>query len=490
MEAVVGSRELDGTTKTQTLRPFYFIVVVWGQNFRDYFLDFCLPSLLSPNNIPALRNRRGKFLICTTSEDWRVMETTPIFALLRRYIEPVLVEIPLPPVGRSGCEHMGIGHKMATDRVFRDRAYGVLVTPDYIVNDGAIAALQRHAEDGKRLVLVVALRFGEEPLFRNLAKLGALDGGERRSQLGQPLSFSSRQLVAAGIRSFHSETLRYGWESPRFSEFPAACWWSVPNEDGIVVHSLSWGPMLMDYATLERHDTTALETWTLDGDYLHANFGAKLDDIHVVSDSDEIMQISWAPLADRAQDLSPLRLHVSSLWGNFVKGSILRKTVLNPLFDPLKRKLLFVPVRWHSRPLSPAWLETEQKARSVLRRYLFDLEPRLDSFERAGNSGLTTLARVNSRWRGMVFQLQSSLFVFRLQNSLFRLSRVPSYLLYRVSGIAYRSVAMTRRQFDHSAQMTAVIRRAIRGDRAAWRRIFRRFGRHLKMVAGLPIENE
>lgn len=36
------------------LRPFYFVVVFWGERFRSYLVDFCLPSLLSPHNIPAL----------------------------------------------------------------------------------------------------------------------------------------------------------------------------------------------------------------------------------------------------------------------------------------------------------------------------------------------------------------------------------------------------------------------------------------------------
>ena len=35
-------------------RPFYFMVVLWGERFRNYFLDYCLASALSPGNIPAL----------------------------------------------------------------------------------------------------------------------------------------------------------------------------------------------------------------------------------------------------------------------------------------------------------------------------------------------------------------------------------------------------------------------------------------------------
>ncbi len=55
-------------------RPFYFILVLWGERFRNYFLDLCLPTLLSPRNLPALATRpRSKFLICTRPHDWAAM---------------------------------------------------------------------------------------------------------------------------------------------------------------------------------------------------------------------------------------------------------------------------------------------------------------------------------------------------------------------------------------------------------------------------------
>ena len=41
-------------------RPFYFIVVLWGERFRNYFLDFALASALSPGNIPALHASRAQ----------------------------------------------------------------------------------------------------------------------------------------------------------------------------------------------------------------------------------------------------------------------------------------------------------------------------------------------------------------------------------------------------------------------------------------------
>src|SRR5207245_2098739 len=180
------------------------------------------------------------------------------------------------------------------------------------------------------------------------------------------------QLVSAGLRSFHSETLRYEWDAPYFTDLPAACWWRVPETDGIVLHSLSWCPMLLDYSTVKEHDTSALETWTVDGDYVYRNVGNSAD-MHVVTDSDEMMIVSWAPLGDRPQRLHRRRVRGSPVLGPLVKGGIVRGAVMTDTFDPLKRRLFLKPVRWHADEFSPEWDATEQRAASILARYLPEL---------------------------------------------------------------------------------------------------------------------
>ena len=174
--------------KARSLRPFYFIVVVWGERYTDFLLNFCIASLLSPNNIPALANRgRNKFLIATTDEDWARMQPSPIFRLLKEYVEPIFIRIPPCPADVSQCVHMGIGHKLATHMAFEDRAYAAVLTPDMMVSDGTFAAAQRHAANGIEVVLVAALRFGEEPLFDNLEKLGLASASSRFGDEGRPL---------------------------------------------------------------------------------------------------------------------------------------------------------------------------------------------------------------------------------------------------------------------------------------------------------------
>ncbi len=234
-------------------RPFYFIVVLWGERFRNYFLDLCLPTLLSPRNLPCLATRqRSKFLICTRPEDWQAIKTSPIFALLQRFVDPLYLEIPPHRSGVLACMHMGIGHRRACELAHAAKAYGFVLTPDLIFADGAIERLQQLASQGVELALVPALRFAEEPLFDHLKEWGITP--DAHGARATPIAIDNRKLVSAALASMHSETKAYEWKSPHFHATPSAVWWRVPGEDGIVLHSLSWAPLLLDFAAISNHD--------------------------------------------------------------------------------------------------------------------------------------------------------------------------------------------------------------------------------------------
>lgn len=362
-------------------RPFFFIVVLWGERFRNYFLDFALASALSPGNIPALHASRGsKFLIATRPDDWEAMRDTTIFRLMERYIEPVFVEMPPCPPDRSAYQHMSIGHRLACEMAHRDKAYTVILTPDCMLSDGSVARLQELASDGTQLVLTAALRFGEEPFLEQLQKLGVLPHEHRRDS-GTPLSISGAQMVHAAVNGFHTETLAYEWDAPGIMAISPAAWWRVPGEDGIVLHSLSWAPLLLDYGAIGDHDTSTFDQWTLDGDYLYNNTQS-MNRVHVVQDSDELFLSSWGPLSEHA--ISKTRFPFE----RYLAGHFFKQSFYSGFFDPLKRKLFFLPVRWHSKPLNEKWNAVEQEAMRELLRWVIPPDQR-PSPGTANDAGLT-----------------------------------------------------------------------------------------------------
>jgi hypothetical protein len=344
-------------------RPFYLIVVLWGERFREYFLEYCVPSLLAPGNLPSLSTVvPSKFLIVTRPEDWKAIQESPIFSVLNRYISPVYVEIAPCPPDRSGCQHMGLGHRIACEMAYRDKAYATVLTPDCMLSDGSVKRLQELARSGAQLVLTAALRFGEEPFLGHLRNMGCLPSASRAAT-GNPLTISGQQMVYAAVNGFHSETLAYEWDAPGLMAISPAAWWRVPGEDGVVLHSLSWAPLLLDYGAVADHDTSTFDQWTLDGDYLFNN-AKNIEHIHAVQDSDELFIASWGPLGER-----PVK-KTRFPFDRFIAGHFFKQSFYSGFFDPLKRKMFFLPVRWHSKPLNEKWTEVEQRAMSELRRWV------------------------------------------------------------------------------------------------------------------------
>jgi hypothetical protein len=364
--AVIAKPKSVPTNSVEALdRPFHLIVVVWGERFRNYFLQYCLPSLMSPGNIPALKTiPQSKFLIATRPEDWAAMMRTPIFGRMAQYVVPHYIEIPPCPPGKSGCEHMGIGHKLACDLAYREKAYAAVLTPDCMLADGGLARLQELARSGVEVVLTAALRFGEEPLFKQLRDMGAL-ADTNATDYGSPLTITCRQMVKAAIHSFHSHSASCEWDSSYFPHVPHCAWWRVPKEEGVLLHSLSWAPLLINYGTFSHHDTSAIEDWTIDGDYLYKNLD-RMQRIHIVQDSDELFLVSWAPLSDRRIRQYPIlrRKPIGGLiWRMQFKAHFEHST-----FDPLKRKLFFEPIRWHSDLLTRDWDAVERRAMYQIRK--------------------------------------------------------------------------------------------------------------------------
>lgn len=376
-----------------TMRPYYFNVVVWGETYRRYLVDYCLPSLLAPGNIPALRDLRGsRLLVATTRDDWDALRSEPTFERVASYVEPELLEIPPRPPDVPNCVHMGLGHRLITMRAAQDKARGVFLTPDLLVSDGTLATAEARAEAGAAAVLIAAYRFRDDPLLRLVQ-----EGGIRPAE---PLALSGRRLAEIGLASLHSETQCYEWASPFFSPFPVACYWRVRKGDGILLHAFSWAMLLFDYGWVGTHDTRTLDDgWTIDGDYLHRNL-SDLDRIALITDSDDGMLVSWAP-EPRKKPYKVRDLFKNiGLFGDVLRGETLQKTFHDKAYDPMKRALFFVPVRWHAGDLGPAWRSAERRALDLLRSCLTLSREQVEAADRVRSKhGLPALeAATGTSW--------------------------------------------------------------------------------------------
>lgn len=334
---------------------YYFLVVFWGEEYRRYFIDLALASLLSPGNIPALQNpdNSNRFLIATTDEDWAALQKEPLMKKMLEYIEPQHVPIPVPSETIGKMKAMSIGHKALVDIAFKDRARGIHLCPDVIYADRSIDYIQSLSPEKPAVVLTAAVRFEEEGVLSELRADGTL-------VKDTPVVLSSRKAVGVGLRSQHGEFMAADWRSPFFWNFPVYTWWTVPDETGIVMHTYSWSPILVDYSQMDNHFTDTFDDWTLDGDYIYKNFDKDWHRIKIVDDSDDVFLLPVTPRAEASPPQDPHWTKTAPFFRNATRGCLLDMVYNHNVMDPLKREIYFNPVRWHTQELNEKWKETEE----------------------------------------------------------------------------------------------------------------------------------
>ena len=367
-------------------RPFYIVVVVWGQEYRDYFLEYCLPSLLSPKNIPALDGQRPvKVLFATTAEDWTIMRGTTIFRELEKQAEPVYLELP-PKGDRPYWLHSIVGHQMCCDMAARDRAYRILVCPDSVFSDGAIKRFHDVAVEGAAVVLSLVTPLTRTDLFlRTLAELGLKPQISARDT-GTPIIFSSRQVVTLAMRAMHDSTRIQEWAASHFSRYASTPWWRVGGTEGAVMDGTFWDLFLVDYGVVP-HDGSTLNARGFDGDYIMRTIG-NLENIYFVRDSDELHVVCWASF-----DPPPQRLHRG---GEFFKGAEFRVSAYGPMFNRFQRDTLFLPTLVHNADLGPEWNAVEAKALRTVATWL-DTPENIERYSSALPAHLRNYAGLQAR---------------------------------------------------------------------------------------------
>jgi len=352
-------------------RPIFFYVVFWGDRYRRYVGDILLRSLLAPGNFPRLALADGhKLLACCPDDDWTALRSHPAVASASRFVEFVHVPIAPPPASVHPVEYMAAGHSRAAAVCQAARAYGSLLHPDMLFADGFIDGLQRHIADGVQALLVPALRLAETPLLGRL-------GVNTELARGEPLVLSPRQVTAAAMESLHDEITECEMDGPRFSTLPNCVWWRNGRR-GLLVHSFSWSPLLIDHAAIGNHVLEGLRGPIPDGDYVARNF-PKDARIVFVADSDDVAFASWTPAAVGARGRRRSILQNLPVVGRLLRHAILRRAFLHytrdfyPYGDHVKAKGFKVPLKLHGDDLDESWDALENAAAEEIERAVGDL---------------------------------------------------------------------------------------------------------------------
>lgn len=332
-----------GLAATKDLRtvPIYFSMVVWGEAFVGFFLEFCLPTLLAPNNIAAIRHRTGsRFVLHTHESDLPVIERSPAFARLKQTIDVDIRSMqwegiaPHDALSRCHRETMTLADERGLPVIF--------LSPDTLWSDGSIAAVDRLLTGGKRVIFLSSFRLVKEdaePYLRS--RFGDRDSVE--------LAVGARELNRIAQQFLHPTIEEYFFEPGRGTALsPMLLLWTAPNGD-ILGHGFHQHPLLV-YPTRRFADFVQ----TIDGDLVD---GACPDPRYhyVVQDSDEITAIE---LSKRAQYMQGFMAKSDST------------AVAAWAFSYANRihwSIFPTPIRMHANPVDATeWSDVEARASAVV----------------------------------------------------------------------------------------------------------------------------
>jgi hypothetical protein len=348
-----------------TIPRIYISVTFWGHEYRRYFLDFCLASLLAPGNIPALTQKdNSRLLIATPDADWEAIQSEPTFQAAKALIpiEHVVYNLKPPQNRHKVMLAMSAAHRLLANRMFADRAHGVFVYPDIILADGAVNRLQELASNGVKVVLCLAVRFANEGLIGELKTRGFV-------KPGQPLTIDSRELVRLSLMHLQSETRRFEFECDLYDYGSSAFFWTVAPGQDLLFHSGNWAPILIAYDQITTHDTSTFVQWTLDGDYIYKNF-PNPKDIYVIQNTGEIFMSGFTPESKINYSTTPYFLYRFNWLREPLKIQLAHQFLYSRgILDAVKREIFRLPIRLRGGDSSDAaWREVEERAANIINR--------------------------------------------------------------------------------------------------------------------------
>ena len=318
---------------------FHFSTVVWGPWHTKVFLDVNLPSLLAPDNLAAFAaQHQVTYRIFTSRRDVPKITSSPAFQRARAIVPFELIECPVENTDNP----IGMHHTLWRRSIAEAKQAGAMilfVPPDVAWSNGAFNHIAQIAARGKKVIFITYVRVVSETCIPEL----------RRRYLnadGVSINVPPRSLVELALQFVHPLALTYLRDSPNFPIHPELVLWSVPGE-GFLMRVLVREMFAYDPGLLELNHQ-ALPAHPLD-----------LDEVHYITDSDDLFALSFAPLAkdiewyDQPQRLDPLK--VGSWW----------LTYDSPANDVVARHYF----RIHTGPRTPRkWRRAELESDVLIRR--------------------------------------------------------------------------------------------------------------------------
>jgi hypothetical protein len=323
---------------------FDIATVVWGQWHCHALRSVMLPTLLAPQNLPAMAQRgEVRYRIFTTAHDKPRLEALPI---LRRLAAAIAVEIIAgsDDVNPDPVHHLRWYHRAVTE-ARESKAIVVFAPPDVLWSDGTFTNLAAVMAHGSAACAAPYLRVVSETCVPEVEE-------RQRRDPAQALAIAPGDLVALALRHLHPLTAAIFARSPH-SRPTLEMIWPVPCEGLLLRHAVR------ELFALDPTRVTA-------SDYFYAATVADPRDLHIVTDSDDMLMLSLAPLM---KDIGDIGIYIPH---HRPEPIDVARSSLHPLNDtPFNDMFIRQAVRLHTGAMTEArWRSTEARAEAAFHQVL------------------------------------------------------------------------------------------------------------------------
>jgi hypothetical protein len=149
------SRSAKSGNSTVPIEHARIITIVWGESYLDHLMNFAIPAVLAPGNLPCVAENFDTELVIVT--ETRLFDHIAQTAVIARALEHC--DVRLHPIDDLIATHYGITLTYALVRGFADlgdeivNTHLIFFNSDFIIADGSYRKLVDLIKAGERLVL-------------------------------------------------------------------------------------------------------------------------------------------------------------------------------------------------------------------------------------------------------------------------------------------------------------------------------------------------
>ena len=270
------------------------LLPVWGERYTRDFLDFSLPSLMAPGNLPGIsRLGRCTFVLLAPVKDVETIVRSSLWALLLdccsvrvKYIDDL--------ISQSSSTVLTLAYTLAI-REAGERALDTCFIPlvaDYILSDGSLLAVVERVFAGASGVLAGNFQVAREIAFPCL---------EKSKNSAGILAIPPRELVELSLGALHQTTLtEIVNESQAVSPATNRIFWRVDDHCLVgrffLMHMIAIRPETLDFIIAAPSDYSLIPELCPSGKIIR------------MTDSDDYFVVECQPRSSGTQETATLRI--------------------------------------------------------------------------------------------------------------------------------------------------------------------------------------